>query len=95
MMLLSSDQMVDTNERRAPMGRQRRGQGNGSAAVALAEARREAVAVAENERIKALAWGTEHESIVRPHLKPRTIDQIRWSRRLRMPSVSWTPPRRT
>jgi regulator of protease activity HflC (stomatin/prohibitin superfamily) len=76
------------------MSRQRRGKGNGSAAVALAEARREAVAVAEAERIKALAWGTEHDSIVKPPLKPRTLDQVRWSRRLRMPSVSWTPPRR-
>jgi len=48
------------------MARQRRGKGNGSAAVAAKEA-----------AIYTMAWGTEHDSIVKPPMRPRTMEQVR------------------
>mgnify|MGYP005820781503 FL=1 len=42
------------------------------------------------QRILDIAWGTEHESIVRPPMRPRTMDQVRMYRKPHAKNITHT-----
>ena len=44
----------------------------------------------EKQRILDAAWGTEHESIVRPPMRPRTMDQVRMYRKPHAKNITHT-----
>ena len=65
------------------MGRQRRGSGNGRAAVEarhVSESRNLGLAVKDSPWV-SWAYGTTHDSVVRPPIKPRTLEQVRMYRK--------------